>query len=288
MDRSVKQESSTRNVFEILREKKIAATLAIGVGIAALAGCAPSDAEGNTKPSSSTSAEATPDSTETTKPSVELDVTQIPESVVEYNLFDTLTEAEKALILEMDGDDLQSFRQRDTDQQRIFGQFVYANNIPVLEYRLDQTGNSSAYENIDISTPEGIIKNQNLKYLLLSSLKTRTDADGISFDTLTAQKASIILHEPSDEIAQENIDASILEMNVNTPPTPTKYIVEDSAVLETGEIIGNFRNTRNDRFFQSTFKSITFKDITGEDVTDVVEAFSVLESDPRFDKNLHD
>lgn len=59
MDRQVKSESP-KSIFEILREKKIAAVLATGVGIAALAGCAPS---GEAKPTATQSQSPSPEAT---------------------------------------------------------------------------------------------------------------------------------------------------------------------------------------------------------------------------------
>ncbi len=75
MDRLPKSESR-KNVFEILRDKKIAAALAMGVGVAALAGCAPSEAKPDVTQSQAPSPEVTetaPTSEETSTPEVSIE-----------------------------------------------------------------------------------------------------------------------------------------------------------------------------------------------------------------------
>lgn len=85
MDRSIKPESR-KSVLEVLREKKLAAVLATGVGIAALAGCAPS---GEAKPSATQTQEAETPSTEVTPKPVKSETpspTPTPEATPEYKI----------------------------------------------------------------------------------------------------------------------------------------------------------------------------------------------------------
>jgi len=271
-----------RPIHKIIAGVASAAVLGgIGIGVNAIA-------QGPEKEEPVATAPETPGTNEGNgETEAPLDVTQLPEDVIEYNLFESLSEAQQAEILEMKNESVDEFRQRPYDEQLVFSKFVFDNNIDILKYRLDQSNLSYIYENLDLNTGEGVNNNQTLKYLLLVSLKTYSDDDGVVYDLDTALKASAYIHTPGSEGATNNIDTQLNTVNINTPAIPGEATVEDSATLENGDIVLNVRNPLDGSVIQSTYTQYTYADINGKSITDRILNLSVPQSDPRFDADIH-
>jgi hypothetical protein len=217
-----------------------------------------------------------------------IDVTQIPEDVVEYNLFETLTEDQQAEILAMKNESVEEFRQRPFEEQLKFSYYIYENNLDVLKYRLDETGQSYIYEKANFETAEGMKYSEDLKRGLLASLITMTPEDGIAFDMNTALKASSYLYSDEERVnARQNIDGEISSYNLNTPLEFSEVTFVDSAVQENGDIILNAVNQSTQTAFQTTYGVIEVETIQGDLVERSVSKFSVTENDPRYIEDIH-
>jgi hypothetical protein len=293
MDRSQNQSQNVApesgSLFESIRNKietkagKLSTSALIVMGALTLSACA-DKTEGAT-PDSSTSAQPAP-TAETTKPVVELDVTKLPEDVIEYNLFETLSSDQQAEILSMKQASVEEFRQLDPTDQSKFSYFVFDNNIDILKYRLDETGQSGVYKNANFETAQGMRKNEDLKLALLASLKTMTPENGIAFDKDTALKASFYLNQENNPVRQQNLDAEINSWNINTPAVLRPVVMGENAVLSDGKVVSNEMNGETQEEYQNTYAVIDVPLITDETRKDSVVELSVNIHDPRYIHNL--
>ena len=244
---------------------------------------------GNTPPKSDpitgggveSSAPVDPSDTGNTSPEVNVDVTQIPEDVIEYNLFETLSSDKQAEILSMKNMSVAEFRALPRPAQLRFAYFVYDNNIDVTKYRLEATGQSSVYEDANLETPRGLRNNEDLKYAVLVSLKTNTP-EAIAIDTDTALKASVFLYDEGSEVAQKNYDDEINTWNLNTVANIRKVAFTGSKTLENGDIVSNETDSNTQTAYQNTYRVVDVELINGETRKDSALVLSVTANDPRY------
>lgn len=214
------------------------------------------------------------------------DVTQIPESVVYGNLFETLTVEQQAEITRYEEMTLDEFRALPHQEQLTFAQYVRDNNIGILKYRLDQTGNSSYYKNANLETPGGIYANNQINSFLLSQLVTYESEGGLKFDYDTAKKASaLILDHAKDPVAANNLDSLISEWNINTPVAYNPGVFVSGASNEAGYFLANITNASGEAA-QTTFIITDGTSITGEPFKQSEQILSVGTSDPRYKQDL--
>jgi hypothetical protein len=221
-----------------------------------------------------------------TTPEVSFDVTQIPESVVYGNLFETLSEEQKAEITRMAEMDLDTFRALPHAEQLTFAKFIRDNNMPILEYRLEQTGNTSYIEQANLETPEGIFASAQLDSFLLASLKTNSSENGIQFDALTAKKASaLILDHTKDAERSQNLDEVISSWNVNTPPVLNPSTYNSSAIDEYGQTVINSTSFTGESI-QITYVITEGTTIEGAAFKTSERLLAVGPADPRYRNSL--
>lgn len=217
-----------------------------------------------------------------------LDTTTLPESVVTGYLFETLTEDQKAFILKVDALSALETRQLPDEEQVKFANFVYDNNLDMLKFRLDNSGLSSVYENANFDTASGMRSVGTLKYLLMASLKTNT-AEGVILDKETALKVSVLANPEGNEVRQANLDAQINSWNVNTMLKDIYLAaeVQDSAILDNGDVISNEIVTSTQERTQNTYRVIDSPLVNGETKKDVALVLSVTPDDIRYVQNIH-
>jgi len=212
---------------------------------------------------------------------VNVDVTQIPEDVIEYNLFETLSSDKQAEILSMKNMSVAEFRALPRPAQLRFAYFVYDNNIDVTKYRLEATGQSSVFEDANLETPRGLRNNEDLKYAVLVSLKTNTP-EAIAIDTDTALKASVFLYDEGSEVAQKAYDDEINTWNLNTVANIRKVAFTGSKTLENGDIVSNETDSNTQTAYQNTYRVVDVELINGETRKDSALVLSVTANDPRY------
>lgn len=254
----------------------------------ALSACA-SDAEvSGPSPSSVAEESAPPNEAEASSEVPSIDVTKMPEDVIQHNHFEELAEGQKAEILEMKNMSLADFRLLPHEQQLKFAYFVYDNNIDILKYRLDQTGQSDVYTGANFETAAGMRNHEDMKYLLLASLKTRSLEAGVAIDTETALKASAYLNPDGNINRQLNADNQIRSWNLNTSSSElVETTIVDSATLRNGDIVSNEFGPVSQSSIQNTYRAIDVPLINGETRKDGVMVLSVTESDVRYIADIH-
>ena len=237
----------------------LVAVAAIGIGVSfANSGQAPE------KASVATSAPATSGASATPKPEAgKVDVTKIPKSVVELGSFETLSPAEQAQIKEWDAMDIDSFRETPLADQQTFALFVYENNLGITKYRLDQTGRSDLYANIDTSTPQGATNLQNLVFGVLSSL-VEHHSDGLFVNNLTQHKMVSLIS--NDLQGTTRLDQEIDTWSVNTQVVDNAVTVLDSKANADGSMHVDFRDEKTGNSSAFTYDLQPVKSITGETV----------------------
>ena len=214
------------------------------------------------------------------------DVSQPHESVVYENLFETLTPEQQAEITRYEEMSLEDFRTLPHQEQLVFAQYVRDNNIAVLEYRLEQSGDAAIITKSNFDTPEGVFANHQVNSFLLSSLKEFSDEDGIVFDYETAKKASALLVDHSkDPLASQGIDALIDTWNINTPAGVNPNTYNSGTSNEDGYFLAN-STTFEGETVQSTFIVTEGSKVDGTPFKQTERILSVDPSDPRYKQDL--
>jgi len=265
----------------------VIAALAVGAGIiginAANSGEKPAEVPSTSAPvDPSDNGEETP----VTDPESLVNVTELPASVVEHGMFETLTPEQQETIRSLDALSVADFRALPQEEQLQFAEFVYRNNMPILEYRLgvtDEANNvdqSAFLEQANDTTPEGILANSTVKFALITSLKTGGDA-GVAYDYDTAKK---LLALYTDQVTSniDYYDGLIDQMTINTPAVFLANTLEGSTTLEDGSIVLNTYNTAGDSHAQSTYKPVEFTTIDGGTYKTQRVVFGVSSDDPRY------
>lgn len=221
-------------------------------------------------------------------PITSVDVSQIPKNVVELGTFEGLTPKQQGLIQALEKMDIATFRSQPEDQQLMFAQFVYDNNLPIAVYRLDQIGRSDVYQTANLDTPEGILASENLLVAVLSTLKTASEDKGIAFDSLTARKL-VVLSTTNEDIGTqrtEGFDGIIATWNVNTPSVIPSYVFAGSRTMANGDVVINGHDTVGGHDAQTTYRSLEFTTITGQTAKIDRSILSVNTSDSRYDPTV--
>jgi len=200
-----------------------------------------------------------------TDPESVIDVEHMPENVVEHGLFTLLSPEQQDQIRGWEAMSVDEFRSQPIEDQLTFAQFVYDNNLPILKYRLDETGGSALHQNASANTPEGALKTADLKQTFLSSLKTRNETDGTAFDKTTAHKVAVIISTNPDRL--EDIDARIETWSTSTPAFVPEYDVVSTKTDSDGNFVIVTRNGETESTAVLGVREIT--NINGESVTDV-------------------
>jgi hypothetical protein len=213
--------------------------------------------------------------------------TTLPESVVEMNLFGTLSAEQQAEIKSMDAMSVEEFRTLPIPEQLKFGYFVYDNNLDAMKYRLDQNDGTQLYESANIDTPEGRVATQDVKVALLSSLKTDSEVEGTAYDIDTALKASVILNQENTYNAVQGFDTFLNGFNLNSPVYNRPIDITDSAVRDNGDLVVNLSNPASGVLSQDTYKYAEVTLINGEVRKDSILALSISDTDPRYIKDIH-
>jgi hypothetical protein len=266
--------------------RRIGASLLIAFGAVTLSAC--SSEQVPAEPTAATEI-AEPSPSATSKPTVSstpeapsVDFTKLPEDVVEYNLFETLTEDQQAEILTMKNMSVEEFRELPKEQQLKFSYFVYDNNIDFLKYRLDATNQSQIYKGVNFDTALGMQRNGDVKFALLASLKTQNPDTGIAFDKETALKTSSYLVPEGNAIRQTNLDAEINTWNLNTAAILRPVQILASATLPNGDIISNEFASNTKEEYQNVYRVVDVPLINGETRKDGVTVSSIDPTDPRY------
>jgi hypothetical protein len=216
----------------------------------------------------------------------ERDVTTLPRDVIQSHLFETLTDSQQAELLAMDNMSVAEFRQLPVEEQLKYGYFVYDNNIDILKYRFDKSEQTQFYEGVNFDTASGMQLNRDVKFALLSSLKTLSPEAGIVFQQETALKASIIVNHGVDPIRQQNIDDQIGTWNLNTPSILTPVLIVEAVTRDNGETIANELDTKTQELSQVTYQVIDVQLVNGESRKDGIATLVVRDDDPRFKSSL--
>ncbi len=149
-------------------------------------------------------------------PEGNVDVTQLPENVLTYNMFEKLPENVQEKLLSLDTMSLADFRQQPYEDQLMFGDYILDNNSEITTYRLSKNGIVNLESNANPSTPQELYSTLNYQFAMLSSLKEYTPDDGVVFDNETAKKASVIVANPENLEYQGYIDSRIDEWGAST------------------------------------------------------------------------
>ena len=245
-------------------------------------------AEAPIDPTAAPSEEA-PVTEATTTPEVVngFDFKVLPESVVQENLFETLSPEQQAEIKNMDAMSVTDFRLLPITEQLKFGYFVYDNNLDALKYRLDNNEGSELYKSANIDTAEGRVANNDMKVALLSSLKTRNDVDGTAYDINTVLKASVILNQTDTYNSKQNNDEFLNGFNTSSVVYTRPIDVVDSALRDNGDFVINTLDPTTNEQYQTTFIDTEVTLINGDVRKDSVVKLSLASNDPRYINDIH-
>lgn len=214
-------------------------------------------------------------------------------NIVELGTFSTLSPEKQQQIRDMEAMSVDEFRALPDEEQLLFAQLVYDNNLTIAKYRLDKTGQNYVYEmvaNATPGTPEAILANAMLTTAVVSSLKTMNDG-AIAFDAATARKCAVLFTSNKDErglnrtVGAGGIDDMIGTWNLNTPIVVPKLEIVASRVVEDKTVI-NIHDKELDTVVQGTYMSTEFTAADGTKRTITRQIYGVDANSPLAVQNM--
>ncbi len=180
----------------------------------------------------------------------------------------------------MDAMDLAEFRAQPAVDQLFFGDYILDNNREIAVHRLSKNGIVGLDDAPDSSDLKDVADQQDFNFALLSTLKEMGE-DGISFDSLTAKKASVIVANPSEIERQAYIDGRINEWGASTATFMALSRVLASDVGDDGVIRINAESPTGDK----TYDVLSLKKFTnylGQEDQMYTTDLSVVSTDVRY------
>lgn len=213
-----------------------------------------------------------------------VDVTVLPENVVTHGMFGLLKRDEQIRLKALDAMSLDEFRALPEEEQFKFAEFVYRNNLPILEHRMRENGDAAEFVNEDPNSPEGILKSQELIFALQMTLVELDPELGVRFDAVTAKKLNVLATSQQNSVEQRfSLRDSLIDKKTLSVPyllLPNEAI--GSKTNGESSLLINIVDTSTGAEYQSIFSKYTFSTIDGTDQTLYRSDLEITKDDPRY------